>query len=129
MSGKSLDQERAEYAWKCVQRQHDDYKNLAKGLPALIMGNGLMQAMAFLKAKGNGKDHYMTLGAQVYAWAVEGQRQEPPGNGSGFGDFKKMSKMTSSNYRRATEEALEILKWIRQLADAVIGDGGGYGTR
>jgi CRISPR/Cas system CMR-associated protein Cmr5 small subunit len=28
--------------------------------------------------------------------------------------------MESSEYRRVTEEALEILKWIRQMADAAI---------
>ncbi len=53
---KTLDQIRAEYAWKCVQGVDDKYKNLAKGLPALVMSNGLMQTLAFLQGKANGQN-------------------------------------------------------------------------
>jgi len=124
MSGKSLDQERAAYAWKCVQGQTKEYKNLAKSLPALVMSNGLMQALAFLKAKEN-QGHHTTLGAQIVAWTMTDKKPDPPRDGSAFKNgfptiMESLHGMSSGKYRRATEETLEILKWIRQLADAEV---------
>lgn len=58
-SRPSLDQQRAAYAWQCVQgcnSRNDDYTNLAKAAPALIMNNGLMQALAFYQDKANWDD-------------------------------------------------------------------------
>jgi CRISPR-associated protein Cmr5 len=78
MSRKSLDQERAAYAWKCVQSVKDkqkDYKNLAKSLPALVMSNGLIQTLAFLKAKEK-QEHHLTLGAHIVAWAMTSNKPE-----------------------------------------------------
>ncbi len=126
MSRKSLGQERAAFAWRCVQGQSREYKNLAKSLPALIMSNGLMQALAYLKAKEK-QPHHLTLGAHVCSWALIGDRERPSLNGDGFKkEFDSMMdniyKMQSDKYRHATEESLEILKWIRQLADAAISD-------
>jgi len=34
--------------------------------------------------------------------------------------MESLHGMSSGKYRRATEETLEILKWIRQLADAEV---------
>ena len=126
MSKKSLDQERAAYAWKCVQNQPKDYKNLAKSLPALVMSNGLMQTLAFLKAKES-QEHHATLGAHVVAWAMTSNKPDPSKNGTAFKSgfhtiMKNLYKMNSSEYRRVTEETLEILRWIRQMADAAIKD-------
>jgi len=123
---KSLDQERAAYAWKCVQGKNADYKNLAKSTPALIMSNGLMQTLAFLKSKDKpNQEHHTILGAQICAWAMTEKKPAPPENGVPFRDgFGKimgiLSGMNSEGYRRATEESLAILRWIRQLADAAI---------
>lgn len=44
----NLEQQRAAYAWNCVQNCSSDYVNLAKSAPALVMGNGLMQTLAFI---------------------------------------------------------------------------------
>ncbi|GAB4390158.1 MAG: hypothetical protein Kow0025_20300 [Thermodesulfovibrionales bacterium] len=110
MSGKSLDQMRAASAWRYVQRKSGEYKNLAKSLPALIMSNGLMQSLAFLKAKG--KEHHTDLGNQICKYVLQVDTLEE--------GLEKLHSMKGSQYRRATEEAIEVLKWIRQLADAVI---------
>lgn len=120
---KSLDQQRAKYAWQCVSEGIDrDYANLAKGAPALIMGNGLMQALAFLHNKSNPAKQ---LVAHVSEWVAKRlglQLQK---------DYFKtlMSELVqrdSDFYMRATEEALEVLRWIRQFASA-LGEGGGRG--
>ncbi len=62
----SLDQQRAAYAWECVQGCNGDYTNLAKAAPALIMNNGLMQALAFYQSKG--KPHHLALNKHTQEW-------------------------------------------------------------
>ena len=49
MAEQSLDQLRAAHAWAVVgkSQKNQDFKNLATSAPALIMGNGLMQTLAF----------------------------------------------------------------------------------
>lgn len=123
---QTLDQQRAAFAWECVQDQSRDYRNLAKSLPALVMSNGLMQTMAFLKAKK--KTHHTILGAQVSAWALTETKPVPPDGGVFIDNFNlmmdKFFKMSPGKYRMVTEETLAILRWIRQLADAAIRDRG-----
>jgi len=131
MSAKSLDQERAAYAWQCVKRIEreewkKDYKNLSKSFPALVMSNGLMQALAYLRAKEK-QTYHLALGAHVCSWILRNDRERPSIDGEDFKNkfdiyMKEIYEMQSDRYRRATEEALEILKWIRQLADAAIRD-------
>ena len=122
----SLDQKRAAYAWTCVQQvpqaQHKDYENLAKGAPALIMNNGLMQTLAFYWSKARGekgfkedKKYYALLLAHLLAWL----RQMNLLNRDSFKTaMNELSSMSTSRYRLTSSEALEILKWIRQLATA-----------
>jgi len=123
MSIKTLDQQRALYAWECVKRQErsDEYKNLAKTLPALIMTNGLMQSLAFLEGKG--KSHHIDLMRDVYCWAILGKREYSNVDQEEC-KLEDIFELSSEKYQRATEEALEILQWIRQMADAVIGKKG-----
>ncbi|MCK6556858.1 type III-B CRISPR module-associated protein Cmr5 [Candidatus Binatia bacterium] len=111
---KSLDQTRAAYAWQKVGERPDDrYVKLAKGAPALIMSNGLMQTLAFFQSKGG---HHENLMRHVLEWLSTraGQTFDT--------DFSKAMKYLhstgSEQYMRATEEALEILRWIRQFAAA-----------
>ena len=114
----TLEQERAKFAWEKVQGQSDDYRNLVKSLPAMIMTNGLMQTLAFLEAKGKGKDHHKNLVKHIVEWMNE-RKILDQGN-----DFKKVMERlyscSSQEYQRITEEVLALLKWLRQLADAAI---------
>ena len=72
MPTTSLDQQRAAYAWQCVQNVPNDYDKLAKAAPALIMNNGLMQALAFYQDKGKTKegvmDRYHALNVHLMRW-------------------------------------------------------------
>jgi CRISPR/Cas system CMR-associated protein Cmr5 small subunit len=52
-------------------------------------------------------------------------KPNPPENGASFMSkfgtiMKNLHEMKSSDYRRVTGESLELLKWIRQMADAAI---------
>jgi len=119
---ESLDQQRARFAWECVQRKSKDYANLAKGAPALIMGSGLMPVLAFLNEKGH-KD----LREHLCEW-LHKQFRIPISNaqfdtvmtalmGTANGDAAAQARF----YQHATEEAMALLRWIRQFAAAVAG--------
>ncbi len=107
----SLDQQRAAYAWRCVKNGvSKDYANLAKSAPALIMNNGLMQTLAFYQTKGG---EHQKLMQDVLRW-LEQQRIVPSTNY--VQAMNALQQMGAQAYRRATVEALEVLKWLRQLA-------------
>lgn len=118
----SLDQERAAYAWECVTEAGgiDEYKTLAKGAPSLIMANGLMQALAFYQSKGRGgrkgdKNQHDRLREHICAWLQKRRLLES----KRFANVMRyLSTISSEGYLNATEEALEILRWIRRFADA-----------
>jgi len=112
----NLEQKRAAYAWSCVQNCNSDYVNLAKSAPALVMGNGLMQTLAFFQSKG--KDHHNSLNRHIFSRLKNRFPDMCKGE-----DFKTVTRFLydsgSIKYRRATEETLELLRWIRQFAAAV----------
>lgn len=116
---QTLDQQRAAFAWDCasagMRQCGKEYKGLAKGAPALIMNSGLMPTLAFYNGKtGSAK----LLLEQLLAGLS--LRLKPNPQPRSFDEF--MRRLQSSNgqdYLRYTDEALEILKWIRQFVDAV----------
>ena len=122
----SLEHERAAFAWTSASRakeanpgQYAEYVNLAKAAPSLIMGNGLMQTLAFFQAKG--KEHHRQLSSHLFEWL---HRRFPSQFGTGAGiSFERIMKglygAPSSVYMQATQETLELLRWVRQFADAL----------
>ncbi|HUM95554.1 MAG TPA: type III-B CRISPR module-associated protein Cmr5 [Candidatus Competibacter sp.] len=110
----SLDQQRAAYAWQCVQNLPKDYDKLAKAAPALIMNNGLMQALAFYQSKG--KAHHLALNQHLCEWL----RQRGIVQQAEFASvMAALHGADATTFRRATEETLALLKWVRQFAAAV----------
>ena len=110
----NLDQQRAAYAWQKVQGQNSDYTKLAKGAPALIMNNGLMQTLAYYADKN--KSHHRYLSEHLIDWlAIYLTGKQVTGV-----PFKTMmdalQNADSQKYRKATEEVLALLRWIRQFA-------------
>lgn len=123
---QTLDQQRAAYAWQAAQRaqqalpKFSDYKNLAKGAPALIMGNGLMPALAFYASRK--KDPASALNDAICRWLavrfVADAAFKPAPNS--FADvMERLLKAPSAFTMQATDEALAMLRWLRQFADAV----------
>ena len=97
----------------------DGLSFLAKGAPALIMGSGLMPTLAFYAGKREA--HEMLLN-DICAWLRErfvGRREYQPAPTNFSGVMSKLQGQSSAFYMEATNEALEILKWIRQFVDAV----------
>ena len=113
---QTLEQQRAAYAWRQVKGCDKNYTNLAKGAPALIMANGLMQSLAFYTSKG--KDHHKRLNKHILGWLSQRGLIES----EYFEDaIKCLYDASPAKYRHATQEALELLKWVRQFAPAVEG--------
>jgi len=113
----SLDQQRAAYAWQKVQGCNSEYTNLAKAAPALIMNNGLMQTLAFYQDKG--KDHHKVLNQHIIHWLWERRprRDKDAAPEKAFAAMMaELSNADSQQYRQATQEALALLRWLRQFA-------------
>ncbi len=110
----TLEQERAAYAWEHVQGCSRDYMNLTKGAPSLIMNNGLMQALAFYASKE--KPQHQALNQHLLGWL---NRRGLVPTATFAETMESLHQADSADYRRATEEAMALLKWIRQFAAAV----------
>ncbi len=109
----TLDQQRAAYAWEHIQGCTKEYVNLAKAAPALVMNNGLMQTLAFYESKG--KPHHRQLANHLNGWL---HQQTYVSAASFDAVMTSLQSAESLRYRQATEEALALLRWIRQFAAA-----------
>lgn len=116
---QTMEQKRAADAWARCQGCSNEYQNLAKSVPALIMNSGLMQVLAFLHEKG-GKDsqrHCRDLGEHLRDWL---RRQFPQALPSAeFGNFMQaLMKTEPRSFQHITTEAFAWLRWARQMAPA-----------
>ena len=69
MSGQSLDHGRASFAWERVVHHADaEYATLAKSAPAMVMANGLLQSLAFLRSKAPRSNAHRNLCDDVLRW-------------------------------------------------------------
>jgi CRISPR-associated protein Cmr5 len=144
---RSLEQERAKFAWKCIGKVPKDnqkeYAALAKGAPADIQINGLGQTLAFWRAKGyeNGKpkeNAHCNIYHDVSEWLggkdrfnVERKMENVEYmDKDGRKRTKKIEKwilnwiMDIANvdaYRRATSESIAFLIWLKKFAEAEFG--------
>jgi len=110
---QTLEQQRAQDAWKAAERYTKDHVNVAKGLPALIMNSGLMQVLAFCHEKGGANS---LVADQLRAWLCKrmGSDRDP-----GFEDFMQvLMKAKPADYQAITAEAFAWLRWLRQMAPA-----------
>lgn len=121
---QTLDQQRAALAWGYAtagMAQHGkEYKGLAKGAPALIMNSGLMPTLAFYNGKGRAAQRLLDDLIRGLSQRLAGQELRVGQGGQLFPKFMEMlQRGESRDYLRHTDEALELLKWIRQFVDAV----------
>lgn len=112
---KTLDQERASFAWERTNGATKELKIVASGAPALIMQNGLMQALAYYKDK----DKEKSGAVRTLLGALVARLSRQLGVEASFDAvMKKLHGADADLYFRATEETLETLRWIRQFAKA-----------
>jgi CRISPR-associated protein Cmr5 len=118
--GATLEQQRAQFGWMAAREGVADtgknYATLTKAAPALLMNNGLMQTFAFFESKNEG--HHRRLAEHLRRWLSI--RNGGPDRDVGFEPaMRAMLDFRPDQYRQATDEALLILRWIRQFAAAL----------
>ncbi len=113
---QTLDQQRAAHAWQCAVKRTrlDGYTALAKGAPALVMGSGLMAALAFWQSRR--KPPADALVADLLSWLAA--RKMLPAQ---FDQAMSLmaQQVSASHYMALTDEVLALLRWLRQFAAAV----------
>ena len=122
----TLDQRRAEHAWKAVCGVVDKYARdkgkakkfggQARKLPTRIIASGLGQALAFLKAKDYAPDLLVELGD----WVLDKRGQAASSKAKPKDDELLLAVVRGNSdfLRRATDEVLAYLLWLNRFAEA-----------
>jgi len=112
---KTIEQERAYFALKCVERVKTEnkevkekYKRNAKRLPALLTSNGLASTLAFLKSKSETEILYK----DVERWLKK--REVVKSNKSAL---EYCLEVSSSQYRVITSEVFAFFQWLKRMAE------------
>jgi CRISPR-associated protein Cmr5 len=115
---QTIQQQRAKYALEKVQNasnnhrtKHKEYKSYASSLPAMIHMNGLGQAAAFFKSKGDTHGELYTL---LSGWLC--QAGQPY---AGCDDLLHgITTQDMHQYRLAQAEAQALMDWVKKFAKA-----------
>lgn len=115
---QTIQQQRAKYALERVQNaannhriNHKEYKSYASSLPAMIHMNGLGQAAAFFKSKGDTHGELYNL---LSGWLCQ------PGQPY-TGCENLLEGITTKDmhqYRLAQAEAQALMDWVKKFAKA-----------
>lgn len=127
MSGKQAryvqrGQEEAKTAWAWVSAVEDSlfkdrYATLARKLPSYLQVSGLGQTMAFLYAKSNNPGAERTLCEQLGGYLLRKL-------GRGDKDVMELIvKLDPGDYRRATQELMQVADWLKRFAEGRLGTG------
>jgi len=131
---KTLEQERSNYAFKCVSKIkgepfEKDASSLISKLGTLILTNGLGNTLAFLFAKG--KDHHLEVIVIISNWLFMQEGQKEPGFKRDNVKVKIEEIMRNlvldasvEQYMYYTEETLRLVNWLRRFSDAMLESGG-----
>jgi|GEM_PF-572776 len=123
----TLSQQRAADAWRCTlacaEGTRRQYATLAKGVPALILSSGLLQTLAYLEATGAKPRHAHrhALGGHLRAWLQKRFPERLPAPETDrFKPFMEaLMALDGRTLQRVTREALDWLRWLRQVAPAL----------
>lgn len=131
---RSLQQERAKYAYACVMKVKEElggeasgYRSYVEALPAQILTNGLGQAVATINANAAGdsgdekrrKAAYGALAKHLQGWLCRAG-----GPYAGAGDLiQAVVDGDRQQYLHAQGEALAWLDWVKKFAAAYLPKG------
>lgn len=97
-------------------RRNNDYAQTVSGFPAMIIANGLGQALATLLASG--KEHEKKLYEHLQAWLCEGFDKAPYHEDTNL--ITSILEHDRASYIRAQVEALEWLSWLKKFSVAYL---------
>ena len=116
------DQARGLHAYTCVgrvvdwePRERSGYRTLARGLGALIMGNGLIGALAFVK-RFHRKDTAAAFLCDLAQADIPGLRADDEKQV----DLVALCQLSMAEYMLATREALQVALWLNRAATALL---------
>jgi len=125
---RSMEQDRAEFALRQIEAaaRHtgelpQEIRGHLNGLPALIRMNGLGQALAFFRMKGEGSSHWHIY-CMVGAWLCAANSK-----GCIFTEhadvLTAITRSDVQHYMAAQNEALALLEWLKKFAVALLPSG------
>lgn len=122
-----LEQERAEYALKCIDEVKGDqkvgpkYKIYVHRLPTMVQVNGLGQALTQIASDLGGADAPAArrLLGDLRGWLID-RRHIYPDDPKGTDLLHALMAGDRATYLRAYEETIELCNWLKKLADAYI---------
>jgi len=132
---RSLEQERAKYAWECIQEVkgdidlEDKYKSYVRSAPSYIQINGLGNTLAFYKSKFEAdlrKKGENRLSADKRAYKLlyghlNGWRKEQRGN-KDILEWIHDENTSSLKVFQATKEIIALLNWMKRFVEAELRD-------
>lgn len=122
-----LTQQRAQFALACVQAAQGsehaaDYARLVRKLPAMILQNGLGQALAFHLADAQGDNHSAAGRAvlDLSRWLIAQKKIYTASSLTLHTMIDALVAGSRDQYMRAQREAMALLDWMKKFADAFI---------
>lgn len=126
-TARTVEQQRAAFALECVLAastgdKGKEYGRWVRRLPAMIMQNGMGQALAFLLSDTEGKNDKPS--GHVYddlaAWLTEKRKiyDAAPSSDRAGKLLKPMMVGGRGQYMAATEEVQALLAWLKRFCDA-----------
>jgi len=137
---QTTDQRRAAHAWKKIEwvlakwphrvdkgkrfpdPKAKEYGQLVKDLPTRVLASGLGQALAFRWAKGREDEQTLGLLSHLGDWVLD-KRKNPASTAPEPKPQALIRKLVADNadaafLRRATEESIAYLQWLKRFAEA-----------
>lgn len=128
---RTLDQQRAAFAWKKVSvlgAGLGDYLSLVRQLPAMVQTNGLGQTLAFLLIQNGAKyrlyEHLQDWLCVEAPYPVYLAPEPAPGQ-TQEQDLRLIRKLTTGDslkLRHATLEVQALALWLKRFSEALDGD-------
>lgn len=125
---QTLEQKRAKYAIDVIAKAKkkdkvksgEDYGRHVRRLPAMILNNGLGQALAFLLADDEGKNQKASwqLYDDLQSWLCK--QENPRCIYENDNLIKSLMDNGRSQYLQAQDETLKLLVWMKKFADAYL---------
>ena len=123
----TLEQLRARHAWSVISdvrgsKCDKDFAREVRRLPVRIRTAGLGQALRFIYAKSDGKDHRSQLLTVLGEWVLSKRRiaRRPHATTSNSALLRAIIDNDADTLRRATEEVLLYLQWLSRFCEAEI---------
>lgn len=125
-AGRTLEQRRATYALAAVQRHvgnagAERYGTLVRSLPAMVLMNGIGQALAYLRADagGNAGKPSAQLAQELEDWLCGPPDTEHPERVYSTGPLlTALMAGERHQYQQAQRSSLLVLGWVKKFADA-----------